>query len=36
LSESEGNRKKAAKELDINRTTLYNKMREFGLLDDES
>lgn len=29
------NRKKAAADLDINRTTLYNKMREYGLLKKE-
>ena len=34
LEESKGNRKKAAKVLGINRTTLYNKMRKYGLLDE--
>lgn len=32
LEEYRGNRKKAAQKLGINRTTLYNKMREYGLL----
>ncbi|MBP7088267.1 MAG: sigma-54-dependent Fis family transcriptional regulator [Candidatus Omnitrophica bacterium] len=35
LKESQGNRKKVAETLGINRTTLYNKMREYGLLDEE-
>jgi DNA-binding NtrC family response regulator len=34
LSECGGNRKKAAQKLGINRTTLYNKMRDFSLLDE--
>ena len=33
LKECGDNRKKAAELLGINRTTLYNKMREYGLLD---
>ncbi len=32
LEENGGNRKKAAEVLGINRTTLYNKMKEYGLL----
>ncbi|MFH1771998.1 MAG: sigma-54 dependent transcriptional regulator [Candidatus Omnitrophota bacterium] len=32
LFECNGNRKRAAQNLGINRTTLYNKMREFGLI----
>lgn len=32
LSKNKGNRKKAAEILGINRTTLYNKMRDYGLL----
>ncbi len=35
LKQFNGNRKKAAEFLDINRTTLYNKMKEYGLLDGE-
>ncbi len=35
LKKSQGNRKKVAEALGINRTTLYNKMREFGLLNGE-
>jgi len=34
LTDTEGNRKKAAELLGINRTTLYNKMKDFGLLND--
>jgi DNA-binding NtrC family response regulator len=34
LRECRGNRKKAAQLLGINRTTLYNKMREYGLLNE--
>ncbi len=34
LQECNGNRKKAAQSLGINRTTLYNKMREYGLFQD--
>ena len=33
LKQSHGNRKKAAEFLAINRTTLYNKMKEYGLLE---
>ncbi len=33
LEASEGNRKEAAKRLGINRTTLYNKLHEHGLMD---
>ena len=36
LDKNQGNRKKAAQSLGINRTTLYNKMRDFGLLSNES
>ena len=32
LEECNGKRKKAAEQLGINRTTLYNKMKQFGLL----
>ena len=28
-----GNRQETAKALDINRTTLFNKMRKYGLLE---
>jgi DNA-binding NtrC family response regulator len=35
LRQFNGNRKKAAEFLDINRTTLYNKMKEYGLLNGE-
>jgi DNA-binding NtrC family response regulator len=35
LAQFNGNRKKAAEFLDINRTTLYNKMKEYGLLNGE-
>ena len=35
LRKNQENRKKAAKALGINRTTLYNKMREYGLLNCE-
>ncbi|MCM8774675.1 MAG: hypothetical protein NC820_08130, partial [Candidatus Omnitrophica bacterium] len=33
LKECKGNRKLAAERLGINRTTLYNKMKEYGLMD---
>jgi DNA-binding NtrC family response regulator len=33
LEACEGNRKAAAERLDINRTTLYNKLHEHGLMD---
>jgi DNA-binding NtrC family response regulator len=33
LKAAGGNRKEAAKQLRINRTTLYNKMREHGISD---
>ncbi|MCA9003009.1 MAG: hypothetical protein KDB61_13880, partial [Planctomycetes bacterium] len=33
LEATRGNRKRAAEELDINRTTLFNKMRKYGLMD---
>jgi len=36
LRECKGNRKKTAQLLQINRTTLYNKMKELGLLQDSS
>lgn len=35
LEATQGNRKKAAKELGINRTTLFNKMRKHDLMDQE-
>lgn len=34
LAECNGNRKKASELLGVNRTTLYNKMKEYNLLDD--
>ncbi|MDD5069629.1 MAG: sigma-54 dependent transcriptional regulator [Candidatus Omnitrophica bacterium] len=34
LNDCKGNRKKASETLGINRTTLYNKMKEFDLLDE--
>ncbi|RKY36488.1 MAG: two-component system response regulator, partial [Candidatus Omnitrophota bacterium] len=36
LRECGGNKKKAAQILGINRTTLYNKMRELGISDIEN
>ncbi len=35
LETTQGNRKQAAEELGINRTTLFNKMRKHGLMDQE-
>ncbi|MFC1658907.1 sigma-54-dependent transcriptional regulator [Candidatus Omnitrophota bacterium] len=35
LQQANWNRKKAAENLGINRTTLYNKMKKYGLLDSE-
>jgi DNA-binding NtrC family response regulator len=35
LESTRGNRKQAAEELGINRTTLFNKMRKYGLMDAE-
>ncbi len=36
LRESDGNRQDAARTLGINRTTLFNKMRKYGLFDESS
>ena len=33
LTQTKGNRKKAAQILGVNRTTLYNKMKKYGLLE---